>query len=125
MVGPSHSVDLKNYDALILVDVYRNVLGMSVVGRDFDKLKRFNLAEIWDPTPSPGGPVLKVKDGGSGNRGEKVAEAVEGAGDQDSGAGGEKQGEVRKANATMDGNGTSDGIATTEHDAVTNDHSGT
>jgi tRNA acetyltransferase TAN1 len=41
-----HSVDLKGYDKLVLVDVYRNVVGMSVVGSEFETLKRFNLAEI-------------------------------------------------------------------------------
>jgi tRNA acetyltransferase TAN1 len=42
----AHSVDLKGYDKLVLVDVYRNVVGMSVVGGEFETLKRFNLAEI-------------------------------------------------------------------------------
>ncbi|OAP65397.1 hypothetical protein AYL99_01369 [Fonsecaea erecta] len=41
-----HSVDLKGYDKLVLVDVYRNVIGMSVVGSEYQTLKRFNLAEI-------------------------------------------------------------------------------
>ena len=41
-----HTVDLKGYDKLILVDVYRNVIGMSVVGNEFEKLRRFNLAEL-------------------------------------------------------------------------------
>jgi hypothetical protein len=41
-----HKVDLKGYDKLVLVDVYRNVVGMSVVGSEFEKLKRFNLAEL-------------------------------------------------------------------------------
>jgi tRNA acetyltransferase TAN1 len=27
---------------------------MSVVGGDYDRLKRFNLAEIYDPTPKAG-----------------------------------------------------------------------
>ena len=52
-VGSGHTVDLKYYDYLILVDIYRNVLGMSVVGTDYEDLKRFNLAEIYDPTPQP------------------------------------------------------------------------
>jgi len=52
-VGDRHSVDLKNYNLLILVDIYRNVCGMSVVGSDYDQLKRFNLAEIYSPTPLP------------------------------------------------------------------------
>ncbi|KAL8681064.1 MAG: hypothetical protein Q9186_002776 [Xanthomendoza sp. 1 TL-2023] len=51
LVGEPHTVDLKNYDQLILVDVYRNILGMSIVGSDFEKLKRFNVAEIYEPTP--------------------------------------------------------------------------
>lgn len=51
LVSQPHTVDLKNYDRLILVDVYRNVLGMSVVGHDFEELKRYNLAEIYEPTP--------------------------------------------------------------------------
>ena len=64
-VGPNHSVDLKNYDCLILVDIYRNILGMSVVSGDFEELKRFNLAEIYDPTPRP----QKVRNGFAGDQG--------------------------------------------------------
>ncbi|KAL8716805.1 MAG: hypothetical protein Q9225_005897 [Loekoesia sp. 1 TL-2023] len=51
LVGNPHTVDLTHYDQLILVDVYRNILGISVVGSDFDKLKRYNVAEIYEPTP--------------------------------------------------------------------------
>ncbi|KAJ5793646.1 hypothetical protein N7457_000245 [Penicillium paradoxum] len=51
VVGPEHPVNLKNYDLMILVDVAQNVVGMSVVQGDYDKLKRFNLAEIYDPSP--------------------------------------------------------------------------
>ncbi|KAJ5941201.1 hypothetical protein N7516_001369 [Penicillium verrucosum] len=50
-VGPEHPVNLTNYDLMILVDVAQNVVGMSVVQGDYDKLKRFNLAEIYDPSP--------------------------------------------------------------------------
>ncbi|KAH7085911.1 THUMP domain-containing protein [Paraphoma chrysanthemicola] len=45
-VGPNHKVDLQGYDLLILVEIYKNVVGMSVVGPDFEKLKRFNLEEL-------------------------------------------------------------------------------
>ncbi|KAF2702690.1 hypothetical protein K504DRAFT_393959 [Pleomassaria siparia CBS 279.74] len=45
-VGPGHKVDLSGYDLLILVEIYKNVLGMSVVGSDFEQLKRYNLAEL-------------------------------------------------------------------------------
>lgn len=70
-------MDLKEFDLLILVDVYKvrrsesgevhstglkitseteltlaqNVCGMSVVGNDYEKLKRYNLSEIYEPTP--------------------------------------------------------------------------
>ncbi|KAF4556319.1 tRNA acetyltransferase TAN1-like protein [Elsinoe fawcettii] len=50
LVGSKHSVDLKNYDALILVNVLKNICGISVVGPDFDRLKRFNLQEIFEPS---------------------------------------------------------------------------
>ncbi|KAH3997903.1 hypothetical protein HBI70_077700 [Parastagonospora nodorum] len=46
IVGPGHKVDLRGYDLLILVEIYQNVVGMSVVGPDFEKLKRFNLEEL-------------------------------------------------------------------------------
>ncbi|KAB8200963.1 hypothetical protein BDV34DRAFT_216702 [Aspergillus parasiticus] len=52
VVGPEHSVDLKNYDLIILVDIIKNVIGMSVAGSDYEKLKRYNLAELYKPAPS-------------------------------------------------------------------------
>ncbi|KAJ6180685.1 hypothetical protein N7519_011146 [Penicillium mononematosum] len=62
-VGPEHPVNLKNYDLMILVDVAQNVIGMSVVQGDYDKLKRFNLAEIYDPSPKaePAGTATESK----------------------------------------------------------------
>ncbi|KAL8645180.1 MAG: hypothetical protein Q9210_006854 [Variospora velana] len=51
LAGKPHTVDLTRYDRLILVDVYRNILGMSVVTHDYEKFKRYNLAEIYEPTP--------------------------------------------------------------------------
>ncbi|KAI9666641.1 MAG: hypothetical protein M1821_004577 [Bathelium mastoideum] len=53
-VGPGHSVDLRGYDMLIIVEVYKGICGMSVVGSDYDQLKRYNLAELYDPTRKPG-----------------------------------------------------------------------
>ena len=69
-VGSGHIVDLTNPDVFILVDIYRvcllffayrpngqegkgltgekNKLGIGVVGSDYEKLKRYNLAEIND-----------------------------------------------------------------------------
>ena len=53
LVGQKHSVDLKNYDLLILVEIYRNILGMSVVGNEYEKLKRYNLSELYAPDTKP------------------------------------------------------------------------
>lgn len=74
-------MDLKNYDALILITVIQvsppasvvlffqlwtsclmlsqNIMGMSVVGGDYDQLKRYNLAELYSPTPKPQAPEKK------------------------------------------------------------------
>ncbi|KAG2017035.1 hypothetical protein GB937_005939 [Aspergillus fischeri] len=56
VVGPEHPVDLKNYDLIILVHLIQNVVGISVAGSDYDKLKRYNLAELYTPTPKPQAP---------------------------------------------------------------------
>lgn len=53
LVGKPHRVDLKGYDRLILVDVFKNICGVSVVGNEYEQLKRYNLAEIYEPTARP------------------------------------------------------------------------
>lgn len=65
-------MDLTNYDVTILFEISQvgpdgifpptritdavadncqNLMGMSVVESDYDRLKRYNLAEIYDPSP--------------------------------------------------------------------------
>ncbi|EWC45230.1 hypothetical protein DRE_05957 [Drechslerella stenobrocha 248] len=46
-VGSEHKVDLKHYELLIIVEVHRNICGVSVV-RDFEHYKRFNMAKVLD-----------------------------------------------------------------------------
>lgn len=41
-----HKVDLKNYDKLILIEVFKSSIGMSVVDNQFEPLQRFNLEQI-------------------------------------------------------------------------------
>jgi len=48
IVGPKHKVDLDNPDLLIFVEIYKNVCGMGVVGKEYERLKRFNLFEIYE-----------------------------------------------------------------------------
>ncbi|KAF1956492.1 hypothetical protein CC80DRAFT_492053 [Byssothecium circinans] len=62
VVGQGHKVDLSNYDLLILVEIYQNMIGMSVVGPDFEKLKRFNLAELRDASRREENVTTKKKD---------------------------------------------------------------
>ncbi|KFY18515.1 hypothetical protein V493_08553 [Pseudogymnoascus sp. VKM F-4281 (FW-2241)] len=54
LIDKSHKVSLTNPDKVILVELYQNVCGISVVGSDWETLKRFNLNEIYLPTPKPG-----------------------------------------------------------------------
>ncbi|KAK9451942.1 uncharacterized protein V1518DRAFT_409967 [Limtongia smithiae] len=49
-VGSRHSVDLTSYDRLIIIECFKNIVGMSVVPGDFEKLKRFNLQQIFEST---------------------------------------------------------------------------
>ena len=55
-VGDGYAVDLKKPDKVILVDVYRGVLGIAVVGSEYLDLKSFNLAEIPPAGGSSPGP---------------------------------------------------------------------
>ncbi|KAH7369887.1 hypothetical protein BKA65DRAFT_7169 [Rhexocercosporidium sp. MPI-PUGE-AT-0058] len=43
-----HKVDLTTPDKVILVEIFQSVCGMSVVGSDWEALKRFNLAELYE-----------------------------------------------------------------------------
>ncbi|KAK3071429.1 hypothetical protein LTR53_008633 [Teratosphaeriaceae sp. CCFEE 6253] len=50
LVGSGHTVDLTDYDLLIVVEINKNICGVSVIDSSFERLKRFNLAELFDPT---------------------------------------------------------------------------
>ena len=97
LVGQPHKVDLKNYDLLITVEIYQvrdypgdfmveggcadiivmqNICGVSVVDHRFEELKRYNISEIFDPTPKEEAKVEKV------DAVEKAEEAVKEEGDE-------------------------------------------
>lgn len=48
-----HSVDLKNYDKLIMVECYKTNVGMAVVS-DFQKYDKFNLQQIFEKASEAG-----------------------------------------------------------------------
>src|SRR5579859_6077198 len=60
VIGRGHPVDLKGYDVMILVETVRNITGMSIV-RDFDKLKRFNLEQLYAEYQPSQKPVKSLK----------------------------------------------------------------
>jgi len=51
LIGEKHKVDLTKPEKVIIVEIYQTVCGMSVVGSDWDGLKRFNLAELYQLSP--------------------------------------------------------------------------
>ncbi|RKF63635.1 tRNA acetyltransferase TAN1 [Erysiphe neolycopersici] len=47
-ISDTHKVNLTNPDKVIIVEVYRNICGMSVVdGKDWERLKRYNISELY------------------------------------------------------------------------------
>ncbi|KAK4452057.1 hypothetical protein QBC34DRAFT_377554 [Podospora aff. communis PSN243] len=42
-----HKVNLTSPDYVILIDIYQTACGMSVVGRDWEELKKYNLSELY------------------------------------------------------------------------------
>jgi len=55
LVASTHKVDLTNPEKVILVEIYQSICGISVVGGDWEALKRFNLAELYQPTTAAQG----------------------------------------------------------------------
>ncbi|TVY26440.1 tRNA acetyltransferase [Lachnellula hyalina] len=51
-IADVHKVNLTKPDKVILVEIYQTICGMSVVGDDWETLKRFNLAELSKPKAS-------------------------------------------------------------------------
>ncbi|KAM0285502.1 hypothetical protein ACHAQH_001452 [Verticillium albo-atrum] len=54
MIGKQHKVNLDNPDKVILIDVYKNFCGMSVVdGKEWEELKRYNINELHKAVAKP------------------------------------------------------------------------
>ncbi|KAL8375764.1 hypothetical protein RB595_007065 [Gaeumannomyces hyphopodioides] len=52
MIDDRHKVNLGSPDKVILVDMYQNIYGMSVVDGDWDGLKRYNISELYSQAGS-------------------------------------------------------------------------
>ncbi|KAI0864688.1 hypothetical protein F4860DRAFT_463152 [Xylaria cubensis] len=47
MISKRHKVDLKNPDKVIIIEIFQTFLGMSVVGEDWEAMKRYNIHELY------------------------------------------------------------------------------
>ncbi|KUJ10632.1 uncharacterized protein LY89DRAFT_596078, partial [Mollisia scopiformis] len=75
-IADTHKVDLTNAEKVIVVDIYQTVCGMSVVGGDWEALKRFNLAELY----SHGQSTLNAKAASDAEAKLQSVATIEGAG---------------------------------------------
>ena len=93
VIGRDHPVSLKDYDVLILVETVKvrhlwsklmqNITGISIV-RDFDKLKRFNVEQLYDQYQSTNRTPVRGRDkcnGGEAKLGINVEAKDEETGD--------------------------------------------
>jgi len=46
LIDDRHKVNLTKPDKVILVDIYQTFCGMSVVGEDWEALKKYNIHEL-------------------------------------------------------------------------------
>ncbi|KAH8661396.1 THUMP domain-containing protein [Tricladium varicosporioides] len=53
-IADIHKVNLTKPDKVILVEIYQTMCGMSVVGSDWESLKRYNLTELYQAKPAAG-----------------------------------------------------------------------
>ncbi|KAI0453956.1 hypothetical protein F5B21DRAFT_504843 [Xylaria acuta] len=47
MISKRHNVNLKNPDKVIIIEIFQTCLGMSVVGEDWEAMKRYNIHELY------------------------------------------------------------------------------
>ncbi|KAI0550923.1 hypothetical protein F4679DRAFT_540874 [Xylaria curta] len=47
MISKRHKVDLKNPDKVIIIEIFQTFVGMSVVGEDWEAMKRYNIHELY------------------------------------------------------------------------------
>ncbi|KAI3339357.1 hypothetical protein F4824DRAFT_456967 [Ustulina deusta] len=47
MISKRHKVDLENPDKVIIIEIFQTFCGMSVVGKDWETMKRYNIHELY------------------------------------------------------------------------------
>ncbi|KAK5625554.1 hypothetical protein RRF57_001270 [Xylaria bambusicola] len=68
MISKRHKVDLKNPDKVIIIEIFQTFCGMSVVGEDWEAMKRYNIHELYSAAlksaADPGEPEEAKEEGG-------------------------------------------------------------
>ncbi|KAI2634496.1 hypothetical protein GGS21DRAFT_518105 [Xylaria nigripes] len=88
MISKKHKVDLKNPDKVILIEIFQTFCGMSVVGKDWEAMKRYNIHELYTAASKSAKESRKGKEGEEKGEEEKPEGKEEKRGDE---AHGQKQ----------------------------------
>ncbi|KAJ2974902.1 hypothetical protein NUW58_g8509 [Xylaria curta] len=54
MISKKHKVDLKNPNKVIIIEIFQTFCGMSVVGEDWEEMKRYNIHELYSAASKSG-----------------------------------------------------------------------
>ncbi|EQC38158.1 hypothetical protein SDRG_04587 [Saprolegnia diclina VS20] len=73
VVGPAHKVNLTTPDVVILIEIFKNVCGVSVV-TNFHQFRKFNVRSILDPPPVTGTKKESLKKPSTEEKTKEVAE---------------------------------------------------
>ncbi|GAW17870.1 hypothetical protein ANO14919_073370 [Xylariales sp. No.14919] len=62
MISKRHKVDLGNPDKVIIIEIFQTFLGMSVVDREWDAMKRYNIHELYAAASKSAGDAEEPKE---------------------------------------------------------------
>ncbi|KAI0441814.1 hypothetical protein F4803DRAFT_521779 [Xylaria telfairii] len=75
MISNRHNVDLKTPDKVIIIEIFQTFLGMSVVGQDWEAMKRYNIHELYSAASKSAADSKEPKkpvDGGGENNAQPM-----------------------------------------------------
>ncbi|KAI1130170.1 hypothetical protein F5Y10DRAFT_236377 [Nemania abortiva] len=72
MISKQHKVDLSNPDKVIIIEIFQTFFGMSVVGKDWEAMKRYNIYELYGIASKSAAHPEKKKDQAEEEKGSKL-----------------------------------------------------
>ncbi|KAI1826305.1 hypothetical protein F4861DRAFT_497853 [Xylaria intraflava] len=63
MISKNHKVDLKNPDKVIIIEIFQTFCGMSVVGKDWEAMKKYNIHELYTAASKSAAESKKTAEG--------------------------------------------------------------